>query len=105
MRKKLIAKLGILGLAAIFLLSMASYSIDKEVTTHGKPTKPGKTNTEWIQFTGDLQGGQPVEGCCPNAGPFPEYTMTLLFEGDNFSEGTYDGQLFINRSPTIAMAI
>ncbi len=111
MRKKLIIKLGILGLAAIFLLSMASYSTDQEVTTRGKPDKPvkpdkpGKPKTEWIAFEGHLVGGQAVEGCCPNDGPFPEYTMTLLFEGDNFSEGTYDGQLFINRSPTIAMAI
>jgi hypothetical protein len=101
-------------LAAIFLLSMASYSTDKEVTTKGKPDKPdkpdkpgkpGESKTEWIAFEGHLVGGQAVEGCCPNDGPFPEYTMTLLFEGDNFSEGTYDGQLFINRSPTIAMAI
>ena len=108
MRKKLIAKLGILGLAAIFLLSMASYSTVQEVTTQGKPDKPdkpGESKTEWIAFEGHLVGGQAVEGCCPNDGPFPEYTMTLLFEGDNFSEGTYDGQLFINRSPTIAMAI
>ncbi len=90
-------------LAAIFLLSMASYSTDKEVTTKGKPDKPdkpdkpGESKTEWIAFEGHLVGGQAVEGCCPNDGPFPEYTMTLLFEGDNFSEGTYDGQLFINR--------
>lgn len=101
MRKKLIIKLGILGLAAIFLLSMASYSTDKEVTTRGKPDKPdkpGKPSTEWIQFTGDLAGAQPVDGCCPNAGPFPEYTMTLGFNVGSFTDGTtIDGYLFINR--------
>ena len=100
MRKKLIAKLGILGLAAIFLLSMASYSTDQEVTTRGKPDKPckpGKPKTELIEFSGDLQGGQPVDGCCPNAGPFPAYTMTLLFDvSDEFKAGTYNGYLFIN---------
>ncbi len=99
MRKKFIAKLGILGLAAIFLLSMASYSTDKEVTTKGKPDKPGKPGkpkTEWIQFTGDLEGGQPVDGCCPNAGPYPEYTMTLTKAVGHIPAGTYDGQLFIN---------
>jgi hypothetical protein len=98
MRKKLIIKLGILGLAAIFLLSMASYSTDQEVTTQGKPDKPGKpgkpTNVEWIQFTGDLEGGQPVVGCCPNAGPFPEYTMTLTKDVGHIPAGTYNGNLF-----------
>jgi hypothetical protein len=100
MRKKLIIKLGILGLAAIFLLSMASYSTVQEVTTQGKPDKPdkpGKSKTEWIAFDGDLVGGQPVDGCCPNAGPFPEYTMTLPFEAGGFPPGTcHDGYLFIN---------
>lgn len=101
MRKNLITKLGILGLAAIFLLSMASYSSDQEVTTQGKPGKP---RAEWIQFTGDLEtppGGEVVYGCCPNAGPYPQYTMTLtraLGEGTVYEipAGTYYGQLFIN---------
>ena len=100
MRKKLIAKLGILGLAAIFLLSMASYSTDQEVTTRGKPDKPdkpGKSKTEWIAFLGpDLVGGQAVDGCCPNAGPWPEYTMMLTFAVPGFDAGFNDGQLFIN---------
>lgn len=99
MRKKLIIKLGILGLAAIFLLSMASYSTDKEVTTRGKPDKPdkpGKPKTEWIEFSGDLVGGQPVDGCCPNAGPFPEYTMTLNKDVGCVPATTYNGYLFIN---------
>jgi len=96
MRKKLITKLGILGLAAIFLLSMASYSTDQEVTSQGKPDKPGKLKAEWIQFTGDLVGAQEVVGCCPNAGPFPEYTMTLPKDVGHIPAGTYNGNLFIN---------
>jgi len=98
MRKELITKLGILGLAAIFLLSMASYSTDQEVTTQGKPDKPpGKSKTEWIEFWGDLVGAQPVDGCCPNAGPFPPYRMCLNFEVGGYPAGTcYDGQLFMN---------
>jgi len=62
----------------------------------GKPGKPGESNTEWIAFDGDLIGGQPVEGCCPNTGPFPYYTMTLSTGEPGFPIGTYDGQLFIN---------
>jgi len=66
-----------------------------------KRDKPDKSNTEWIQFTGDLVGGQPVDGCCPNAGPFPPYTMTLNFPVSEDPEnpipaGTYEGTLFIN---------
>lgn len=95
MRKKLIIKLGILGLAAIFLLSMASYSTDQQKDKGGKD-KGGKSKTEWIEFSGDLVGGQPVEGCCPNAGPFPAYTMTLAKDVGSVPAGTYNGQLFIN---------
>jgi hypothetical protein len=56
-----------------------------------KPIKP-----ELIKFTGDLSGQQEVLGCCPNAGPFPEYTMTL---SETFGElsGTYDGNIFMNK--------
>ena len=53
--------------------------------------KPVKS--ELITFSGDLTGSQEVIGCCPNAGPFPEYTMTL--SGD-LPAGTYDGQIFMN---------
>ena len=37
--------------------------------------KPKPRNTR-ITFEGDLEGDQQVSGCCPNAGPNPEYTMT-----------------------------
>lgn len=63
-----------------------------------KKDKPDRTESEWIEFTGALVGGDEVEGCCPNNGPFPEYVMTLPDGlGDNIPEGIYDGQLFLNR--------
>jgi hypothetical protein len=49
-----------------------------------------------ITFDGDLEGSQEVLGCCPNAGPFPEYIMTL---NDDFPEemlGEHEGQIFMN---------
>ena len=54
-------------------------------------------NHERITFSGDLCGDQEVEGCCGNAGPFPEYTMTL---SDNFAlefRGVHTGNIFMNR--------
>jgi len=42
-----------------------------------------------------LYGVQEVEGCCPNAGPFPEYRL-FLSDAENFPLGNYDGQLFMN---------
>ena len=69
----------------------------------GKPDKdksdnPKKTKAECILFTEDLLGMAEVEGCCPNAGPFPAYTMTFTFDFPNEHplDGTYDGQLFMN---------
>ena len=47
-----------------------------------KPNVPGQTKAECIVFTGDLAsvpGGTQIEGCCLNAGPWPEYTMILGF--------------------------
>ena len=67
-----------------------------------KEDKPDKTTAECIAFTGDLLGSDAVEGCCPNAGPWPAYTMTLTL-GLQAEDGTttstseeYDGQQFIN---------
>ena len=48
---------------------------------------------EWITFTGDFAGSQQVIGCCPNAGPFPAYTMTL---SGPLPAGDYNGQIFMN---------
>ena len=53
------------------------------------PPVPDQTTAECIIFTGYLAGFEEVEGCCPNAGPWPAYTMAL----DGID---YDGQLFIN---------
>ncbi len=64
----------------------------------GGKGKGGKSKTEWIGFYGeDLFGGQAVDGCCPNAGPWPAYQMYLPNGWGNLPPGTYDGQLFINR--------
>jgi hypothetical protein len=91
MKGKLIAFASILCIAS---LMVSGANADK-------PEKPGHkdhgtTQTEWIFFMGDLTGGSaPVEGCCPNAGPYPEYTLTFS-DAVNFPDGTYDGQLFMN---------
>jgi len=55
-----------------------------------------KIHSENITFEGDLEGSQEVVGCCPNAGPYPEYTMFL---SDNFSDefqGNHAGNIFMN---------
>jgi len=61
-----------------------------------KPDKPVQTESELIVFTGALEGSQEVEGCCPNAGPFPEYAMTLPETLGDFAASEYEGRLFIN---------
>ena len=88
MKVKLIVFAGILCIAS-FVVSGAN--------AKGKPDKPPTIETELIVFTGDFSGGQEVEDCCPNAGPFPQYAMTLNFAVGGFTAGSYfDGQLFIN---------
>jgi len=71
----------------------------------GKPDKlpkPDKTPGELIVFTGELEGWAHVVDCCPNAGPFPRYTMDLpngLYDSEGnevYPPGTYDGELFMN---------
>lgn len=91
--------LKLFGLVAILTVALVFISvgfIEGQVKTLDKPDKPGESKTEWIAFEGDLVGGQAVEGCCPNAGPFPEYRMCLNFQVGNYPPGCYDGQLFIN---------
>ncbi len=72
-----------------------------------KPENPGnkgKTKTQLIVFTGALQGWAHVAGCCPNAGPYPEYTITLpeplvddsVSPETVYPAGTYNGHLFMN---------
>jgi len=78
------------GIFCIAILVVSAANADKPP----KPPKPDETTAECIIFTGDLNGRQQVEGCCPNAGPFPAYTMTL--ENLGLLNGTYEGHLFIN---------
>ncbi len=72
---------------------------DMEKQLLSKKSKPNKNpKSELITFEGDLTGDpvtQRVEGCCPNAGPFPKYTMTLSRVFGNISE-TYNGNIFMN---------
>jgi len=101
MKGRLVAFVGVFCIASL---------IASGVSAKGKPPKPDNPrDTEFIAFSGeglpeevdaDLLGGQPVKGCCPNAGPFPAYTLTLP---DGLGEdpvlipaGTYDGHLFMN---------
>jgi hypothetical protein len=63
-----------------------------------KPQPGGNPTSELISFVGDLAGSQVVEDCCPNAGPFPEYIMTLeedLFPAE-ISGRELDGNIFMN---------
>ena len=85
MKSKLIAFASILCIASLIVSG---------ANAKGKPDKPPGSETEWIVFDGDLGGNQLVEGCCPNAGPSPQYLMTLAFEG---GDATYDGFLFMNQ--------
>ena len=63
-----------------------------DVETQILDKKPQKG--ELIIFKeGDLAGNEIVLGCCPNAGPWPEYTMTL---SGPLPAGTYDGNIFMN---------
>jgi len=66
----------------------------------------GNITAECIVFAGDLEsvlGSEVVEGCCPNAGPWPAYSMILhLLDADGTAStyaGQYDGQLFMNGGP------
>ena len=96
--KKLL-DLKLFGLVAILTVALIFIGVDfmeGQVQTLAKPDKPGKPdnpNAEQITFWGDLEGDEVVVGCCPNAGPWPAYSMCL-----EFKEGRpcYDGQLFIN---------
>ena len=58
-------------------------------------SKP-KIHSENITFEGDLEGSQEVVGCCPNAGPWPEYTMTLSGEFSGEFLGEHTGYIFMN---------
>ena len=74
-------------LILVSLIFVSSFGLSKP---NPKPTG------ELITFTGDLTGSEIVEGCCPNAGPFPEYTMTLYGNFPDEFQGPHTGQIFLN---------
>lgn len=72
------------------------------VAAKDKPdAPPGRSKAECIVFAGDLAsaGETHIVGCCPNAGPWPRYEMTLA-TGRTEIDGTYSGDdagyLYIN---------
>jgi hypothetical protein len=101
-----------LSMASIFVScenasQLTQNTLGVETPTLRKPPKdpkpPKNPVAELITFDGDLAGLQTVVGCCPNAGPFPEYTMTLSPEkfGDIFGvdiSGEHIGNIFMNGS-------
>jgi len=69
-------------------LTQSTSDVEKQILDK-KPQKG-----ELIIFEeGDLAGNEIVMGCCPNAGPWPEYTMTL---SGPLPAGTYVGNIFMN---------
>jgi len=76
--------------------------VDTPEAQFAKPDKPDKppkpASGELITFTGNLIGDQIVADCCPNAGPFPTYTMTLLNPPfpDEISGDEKTGNIFMN---------
>ena len=91
MRGRLVAFVGVFCIASL---------IASGVDAKGKPPKPdqpGKTKTERIAFLGpDFLGEDVVEGCCPNAGPYPAYELTVEAPELDIPDDTYSGQLFMN---------
>ncbi len=100
MKGKLAAFAGILCIAS--LIVSGANAKGKPDKPPGKPGNQDNTKTELIVFTGDLEGWAHVEGCCPNAGPSPRYTMYLpnglydLNDKQIYPIGTYDGELFMS---------
>jgi hypothetical protein len=89
----------ILSMALIFV----SCEIENQPTqttsdseTQSLSKKGGKPKAELITFDGNLTGSQEVVGCCPNAGPFPEYTMTLSDKFPVGFRGEHAGNIFMN---------
>ena len=91
----------IVGILFIAMLVVSGANADKP-EGQVKQGKPPSTSKECIVFTGEqslphLDGKQVVEGCCPNRGPFPPYTMELSNEVLEGFEGVFDGNLFVNQ--------
>jgi len=91
-------------ISVLFLSIALFFSITLILVSFGlsKPKPNPNSNPELIIFEGDLEGNQEVVGCCPNAGPFPEYNMTLsekAFETaipKEMTEKPLDGNIFMN---------
>jgi len=104
MKGKLIAFASILCIASLIISSANAGKPDKPPGKPDKPDIPGNIKTELIVFTGELEGWAHVDGCCPNAGPNPLYTITLNapLRVDStiptsmvvYPAGTYYGELF-----------
>jgi hypothetical protein len=94
----------IVAFVGVFCIAMLIVSVaNAEKPDRGKPPGPTKLEKELIVFTGDLVGGEVVEGCCLNRGPAPAYTMHVpahglgnLENGPYYPPGAYTGHLFIN---------
>jgi hypothetical protein len=80
---------------SVLILSISFILVSLILVSSYVLSKPKQTS-EWITFYGDLEGAQEVVGCCPNAGPYPEYTMTLSEVFPTPMPGTYDGNIFMN---------
>ena len=84
----------------MFVVSGLEAGKPDKLDNPNKPPKSDQPAAECIVFTGDLMGEAVVEGCCPNAGPFPEYEMTLDLKDEDRTTTVhheeYDGELFTN---------
>jgi hypothetical protein len=104
-RKKLIATIDVDSEAVVgdfdIEISLSSGRRGRGTTLFSvKKKSTDKLNTELIVFQEALQGWAHVEGCCPNAGPSPRYTMYLPsglanLAGEPHLPGIYNGELFI----------
>jgi hypothetical protein len=90
-------RVAIVGILFIAMLVVSGANADKP-QGQGKPGKPPSLSQECIVFAGELEGKQLVEGCCPSAGPFPAYTMTLS-DGilTDIPADEYPGNVFMNQ--------
>jgi len=77
MKSQIYKRLALVAMLISLVFVVTNVTAKKPV----KPPKdPGQTTAECIVFTGDLEtvpGSEVVEDCCPNAGPFPAYKMSL----------------------------
>jgi len=84
------------GISVLILSIALILSVTLSLASYGLSKKPNWLDNELIIFSGDLEGSQIVEGCCPNAGPNPKYTMTLSGEFPKGFPGTHTGYIFLN---------